>query len=140
MKPNNRIRYRDGYKYQLASDYCIELKIRPKKDIDAGRILLDEDGNLTIREGYAWDGPSGPVVDTKGTMRGSLIHDALYQLMRHEYLESKLYKKRADIIFKHICIEDGISRLRAHMFYIGLKIFGRPFSEPKSKKEVKIAP
>ena len=66
------IEYRSGYKYQLASDYSIEINIKPAKDIDTKFIKLDTKGNLTIIEGYAWDGPSGPVIDTKENMRASL--------------------------------------------------------------------
>ena len=59
--PNSFIEYRGGYKYQLAADYSIKINIKPEKDIDTKFIKLDTKGNLTIIEGYAWDGPSGPV-------------------------------------------------------------------------------
>ena len=65
----NVIEYRSGYKYQLAKDYLIATNIKPDKDIDEKFIKLDVNGNLTILEGYAWDGPSGPVLDTKENMR-----------------------------------------------------------------------
>ena len=94
------IRYRSGYKYQLATRYSILINIKPKKDIKTEFIKLDAKGKLTIKRGYAWDGPSGPVVDTKENMRASLVHDALYQLMRHEELSTKAYKDKADKILK----------------------------------------
>ncbi len=31
--------------------------------------------------------PNGPTIETKTFMRASLVHDALYQLMREEHLE-----------------------------------------------------
>ncbi len=40
------------------------------------------DGVLTIRSGYAWDGPGGPAMDTPAAMYGSLSHDALYHHSR----------------------------------------------------------
>ena len=135
-----KIKYTDGYKYQLVENYYFKIMIKPEKDIITKRILLDKKGNLTIKEGYAWDGPSGPVRDTKNTLRGSLIHDALYQLMRCDYLSNKLHRKEADMIFKHVCIEDGISKIIAQIFYIGLKLFGKTFTMAKNKKKIKIAP
>ena len=134
------IRYRSGYKYQLASDYSIKVSIKPKRSIDSKFIKLDRKGNLTIVGGYAWDGPSGPVVDTKENMRASLVHDALYQLMRQKHLSAKKHKNRADKIFKKICIRDGVSRTKAHIYYLGLKLGGKPATDPKNVKKVKRAP
>ena len=79
---------RRRYKYTLAKDYSTTIKIKPQNAIDTGLIALTEDGKLTIKEGYAWDGPSGPMPDTKTSMRASLVHDVLYQLMREEHVET----------------------------------------------------
>ena len=70
------------YKYQLTDDYYIRIDIRPGQDLEFRFLSLSSDGILTIRKSYAWDGPSGPTIDTMDFMRGSLVHDALYQLMR----------------------------------------------------------
>jgi len=134
------IEYRSGYKYQLASDYSIKISIKPKKDIAIDFIKLDTKGNLTILKSYAWDGPSGPVIDRKENMRASLVHDALYQLMRHRKLTAKTHKDKADRIFKKICIQDGISRKTAEVYYYGLKVGGKPATKPENKKEIHKAP
>ena len=134
------IEYRSGYKYQLASNYSIKTTIKPKEDVDTQFIKLDTDGNLTVKSSYAWDGPSGPVVDTKENMRASLVHDAFYQLMRHRKLTAKEHKDKADRLFKKICIKDGVSRDTAQVYYLGLKIGGKPSTDPKNKKKVKRAP
>ena len=134
------IRYRSGYKYQLATRYSIPINIKPKKDIKTEFIKLDTKGKLTIKRGYAWDGPSGPVVDTKENMRASLVHDALYQLMRHEELSTKTCKDKADKIFKNICIKDGVSKKIASAYYYGLKLGGNPAADPKNKKKIHKAP
>ena len=57
-----------------------------------------KDGVLIIQPKYAWDGASGPTLDTKNTMTPSLVHDAFYQLIREEVLPRK-YKENADRIF-----------------------------------------
>ncbi len=134
------IEFRSGYKYQLASNYLIKINIKPNKEVDDKFIKLDKSGNLTVVAGYAWDGPSGPVVDTKENMRASLVHDALYQLMRHRRLTAKEHKDKADKLFKKICIEDGVLPATAHIYYIGLKMGGKPSTDPKNKKKVHIAP
>jgi len=134
------IEYRNGYKYQLASDYSIKTTIKPKQDVDTQFIKMDTDGSLTVKSGYAWDGPSGPVVDTEDNMRASLIHDALYQLMRHRKLTAKEHKEKADKLFKKICIQDGVPKETAHVYYLGLKIGGKPSTDPKNKKRIFEAP
>ena len=138
--PKSYIRYRSGYKYQLATNYSIPIKAKPKKDIETEFIKLDTKGKLTIIRGYAWDGPSGPVVDTKENMRASLVHDALYQLMRHKKLSAKAYKDKADKIFKNICIKDGVPKNIASAYYVGLKLGGKPSTDPKNKKKIHRAP
>ena len=89
------IKYRSDYKYQLASDYRIQIPIRPAADIDTEFIRLATDGELTVKKGYAWDGPSGPVIDTKKNLRAALVHDALYQLMRNAKLNKRTHRKSA---------------------------------------------
>jgi uncharacterized protein DUF1353 len=134
------IEYRSGYKYQLASNYSIKSNIKPNKEVDDKFIKLDKNGYLTIVEGYAWDGPSGPVVDTNENLRASLIHDAFYQLMRHRRITAKEYKDKADRLFKNICIDDGVPAATAKIYYIGLKMGGKPSTDPKNKKKVHRAP
>jgi hypothetical protein len=117
----SQIKYRSGYKYQLAEQY------RQFIGIDAGPIESEfisvSDGMLVIKSGYAWDGPSGPVIDTKNLMRGSLVHDALYQLIREGHLTED-YKEFADRQLQQICREDGMSRLQALLVYQAVKRFG----------------
>ena len=73
-------------------------------------------------------------------MRGSLVHDALYQLMREGLLKTRTHRKEADLIFKRICIEDGVSNLRASAYYKALRKFGKPAASPQNKKDIQRAP
>ena len=140
MATKGYIRYRADYKYQLANDYSISISIKPKSNIDTVFISLDVHGNLLVKKGYAWDGPSGPVIDTDENMRASLVHDALYQLMRNEYLVTRTHRKAADQLFKDICKEDGVSNLRASVYYKALRKFGKPAASPQNKKIIHRAP
>lgn len=74
------------------------------------------EGLLTVRAGYCWDGASGPTFDTKNTFTASLIHDALYQLMRENALE-RTHRERADRILYEILRSRGMSRFRAKMWH-----------------------
>lgn len=134
------IRYKGGYKYQLIESYTTVIPIRPADGIARidGFIHLDENGLLIIREGYAWDGPSGPTIDTKNFMRGSLVHDALYQLMSDGQLDPETCREPADSLLRAICREDGMSWIRAWWVYQGVRIGGA--SAARSPKEIFTAP
>lgn len=118
------ITYKSGYRYQLHDDYTVAIDMRPDADIVMRFIELTTGGTLTIKKGYAWDGPSGPAVDTCNFMRGSMVHDALYELMRYEKLDRTQCKEKADQIMKDLCREDGMSQLRAWWVHKGVDWFG----------------
>ena len=134
------IAYNDGYKYQLKETCTVALDIRPATPIDTEYIDLDGAGNMTIREGYAWDGPSGPTIDTLSFMRGSLVHDALYQLMRDGYLDHAVYRKAADRALQSICKEDGMWAWCAWAVYHGVRLFADPAADPASRRPLTRAP
>lgn len=134
-----RIAYRAGYKYQLAEDYSVQLDFAPAADIKDDFLEFNPIGVLTVRMGYAWDGPSGPTIDTPNFMRGSLVHDALYQLMRERRLD-QAHRKAADETLRRICREDGMSQIRAWWVYQGVRLGGGPSANPANDKPVLWAP
>jgi hypothetical protein len=132
--PKSRACYRDlhNYKYVLAQDYVhpqpVSIKnhnVRIRRFID-----LKPDGRLTVKKGYAWDGASGPAIDTPSIMRGSLVHDALYQLMRMKKLDHKKHRKPADKLFRKMCLADRMSTLRAGYVYQSVRWFGLGAAKP----------
>ena len=134
------ITYKGGYKYQLKEMYCVTMDIKPVTAIHTDYIDLNTDGILTIFKGYAWDGPSGPTIDTLTFMRGSLVHDALYQLMREKHLDHNVYRDASDRILQNICKEDGMWFLRAAWVYQGVRLFADPAADPAANKPVTAAP
>ena len=137
----NFIKYRKGYKYQLAEDYtamtCIEAP--GLEDIVTEFITLTTEGRLTIKSGYACDGPSGPTIDTPSFMRGAFEHDAFYQLMRMGLL-SLTYRDRVDNRLRDVCLQDGMWEFRANYVYRSLDKFGGSSADPKNKKKIYTAP
>lgn len=135
----NYIYYKSGYKYQLCALYSVGVSIKPKNDIVTDYVQLTKEGLLTIVKGYAWDGPSGPVVDAVEFMRASLVHDALYQLIRLELLLPE-YKELADLELLRICREDGMSRLYSYLAYLVVKVCGYIYCDPSSESIITQAP
>lgn len=103
----DRIAYYTGVKYWLATLYARMTRIRPRFDIDTEWIDLTREGLLTIRPGYAWDGPSDPAPDLKCLMRGSLEHDALADLMRQGWLDFETHFEAVNRELERTCAEDG---------------------------------
>ena len=121
-----------AWKYQLADDYRVRVSVRPASNLVSKFAELDKDGLLLIRRNYSWDGASGPTHDDKTNMRPSLVHDALYSLMRMGYLDPHKYRKAADQEFFKMCREDGMPWWRAFMYYRGVRRFGEPFTKPSA--------
>lgn len=124
------IKYEKGYKYKTVKQYNVKTNIRPLNNIEHSFIKLTTDGCLTIENAYAFDGPSGPSIDTKTFMRASLVHDALYQLIRDGML-SKSYRKACDKELRTICKQDGMCSFRAWYVYHAVRIFGDTAIKPR---------
>ena len=133
------IRYRPlkGYKYALMEPYRYETGWRLGEPCKTQLLSLSVIGELEIAESYCWDGPSGITIDTANFMRGSLVHDALYQLMREGQLPASK-REDADKILHDICIADGMSGFRAWYVYHSVRAFGEAAIKPKDHAEVVI--
>lgn len=122
-----QIFYKEGYKYQLEYPYEVITMCRPYVTGGNRFVGIDTQGKLTINAGYAWDGASGPAIDTKNFMRGSLVHDALYQLIALGILPVSS-KQEADLELKKIVLEDGMSPIRAWWVHLAVKHFGKIYA------------
>jgi hypothetical protein len=129
------MRYRKlkRWKYQLMQPFTMTLGFLPPDNIATEFITLRMTGQLMLKQYYAWDGASGPCPDTRNIMKGSLVHDALYQLMRLGLL-GRRYRKFADLELKRICLKSGMNRFWARLIYWGVRVFAgkgvQPLPEP----------
>lgn len=132
------VHYRPGYRFQLVEPFQLATPIR---EACAGNhfVGLDASGVLTIAAGYAWDGASGPIADDATTIRGSLVHDALYQLMRELGL-SPTWREAADDLLRDLCIEDGLHPAMAGIVHAAVRAFGGAHIDPASARPVLVAP
>lgn len=121
------------YKYQLVKDFTYKTKITGY-DITTEYIRLEMGGLLHIKKGYCWDGPSGPTFDTKSSMRASLVHDALYQLIRMGLL-SPANRPATDKELYALCLIDGMWGWRAWLWYRAVKKFAGSAAEVGTQKD-----
>ncbi len=132
------IKYKKGFKYQLSQTCYITIPVFGF-DVQHSQFSLSADGLLIINKGYAWDGASGPMIDIKSLMRASLVHDALYQMMRMELLGS-YYKGIADLLLYEIAVEDGMWVIAATPIQWAVSKFGYTSVHPDSIKKEYTAP
>lgn len=125
-----------NYKYRLESNECFITGITGYS-YNGQYFSLESNGHVVVFKGYCWDGASGPTWDSPCTMRGSLIHDVLYQLIRLGVIPIE-FKDKADSLLRIICIANGMSRTRADLWYWAVKKFGLMNWKCVPEKEVEI--
>ncbi len=144
--------------YKLLKDVQVRTGIKPYGPYSVGNeyVQLDTDGTLTIKAGYVWDGASGPAMDSKSIMRASLVHDALYQLIREGFLHG-MWRHAADALLAVILFDDGrerahrmpaskrwfwlvIAYLRPIWVYLGVRLGGNKATQPKDPPAQELAP
>jgi len=138
------IKYRKAEKYVLAEPYTIVTNI-VREPILTSPVLsikyltLWPDGTLEIEAGYPWDGPSGPTIDTPEFMRGSLVHDALYDLIGKGELDV-IWRGEADKELRRLCLEDGMPSDEAYVVYKAVDKFGEKHALSGRERKILEAP
>jgi hypothetical protein len=74
------------YKYRVSKNYKFQLPFYFPECLTEFVTLEKE--SIYIAEDYAWDGATC-AIDSPDFMRGSLIHDVMYQLIREKKLSKK---------------------------------------------------
>lgn len=110
------MKYRDGYKYQLAEEFVILTPIVGVM-FEHEFFKMFDNGILVIRKGYAWDGASGPTIDTASSMTPSLVHDVLCQAMRLKLLSYEEWQDTVNEFFYEMCLDKGMWKWRAKYWW-----------------------
>ena len=130
--------YCEGYKYQARCDMIYFTGICPREDIVTDLIVLRADGWMWVGKYFAWDGASGPAIDTASNMRGSHAHDALAALMRMGKLPM-VFRYQANDVIRRLMIDDGAFRIRADLYRAVLNQTSY-WADPKNQKALFAAP
>lgn len=134
------IKYRAGYKYQLAESYSIITPIKPDAPVKHEFFTLSKTGKLWIKSGYAWDGASGPTFDSKSSMRPSLVHDVFCQMMRAGLLSYDKWQDAVNALFRQQCIEDGMWAWRAAIWHSAVEFANAGHPDQGESNPIQEAP
>ncbi len=131
------MKYRKGYKYQLAEPETFQTEIFPPADIHHTFFMLETSGLLTARAGYAWDGCSGPTWDDKTNQAPSLFHDILAQMMRNGLIPHSWWPQ-VDHEFERCALQQKkvMHPLRLWYYMRELKLVKGNYGDPKKKKKI----
>lgn len=110
-------------KYELQEAYTYTTSQFPVKKPVINSFYKVDSKKVVAYAGYAWDGASGPAIDTPSCMRGTVIHDVLYQAMRCGQLP-KTHRRAADKVLLKILERDGMNRLRRNVWYRAVRVAG----------------
>jgi len=139
MGVNVNVETVNNYKYKLTDGIREQTTIIEDETIHltetgTSRILakLYANGLLDVMPGYAWDGASGPVVQTDAMLRASCVHDVLYQMIRRGLLDVS-FRQAADETMYQVLRRHGVSWFRAQYVYWALRAFGASSAQPHSK-------
>lgn len=117
------------YKYQVCAPVRIDLRVSghhlwlPPRDFNVGPYVTVQGCVVHVAPGYAWDGTSGPTLDTHMCMVGSLVHDILYQAIRAGTLDPS-YRKTADDVMYDLFVAGGLPRPWAWVRWAMCRAFG----------------
>lgn len=121
------------YRYQTRGrHYFYDLPVSSAVRFVACGGLVEVYGRvMVVRAGYAWDGPSGPAIDTITFARASMLHDALYQAMREGVLTPSC-RRVADGLMYREAVACGMAPLRAWYAWVAVRLFAGWAARPKT--------
>ena len=112
------------YKFKVEKDLNLKLPVS-MPDFEHEYCSV-KDGVVYVKKGYAWDGASGPVFNTKNTLVASLVHDVLYQAQRLNLIEhNSTNRKNADENFYELLKYFGVNSVRCKIWYLAVRFFGK---------------
>ncbi len=126
------LQYKKTYPYCLTRDIYIALSRPLSNQVTINHPFFFIDATLVhVKANYAWDGPSGPTLDTDNSLRASLLHDVLYQAMHEELLPPRRNRRLADREFRKALAEDGMFILRRWLWWAAVRLFASRAARPR---------
>ena len=136
---DTEIKYISGGKHQLVEDVSFKTEIHPQDDIITRFVELKTNGLLTLKEGFFWDGASGPTpIDPPSSRRAAAIHDGLYRLAQKNLIGGETNRRKTDRIFHDYLIHDGMWNWRATIWTRMVRRFAK--KSYTRRKKVHTAP
>lgn len=125
----NKIKFKKGYKYVLEGEhtfYLPDIGTILNKHVHVGKMIsLTPSGVLKLADRYAWDGAT-LAPDLPCFYTASLIHDALYQVLRNikgaTKAERKSLRKLADMTMLRHALDRNF--WLAYPYYWAVRLFG----------------
>ena len=118
----NELNYIEGCKYYVKGDQSF-LTFIHGYPIETKFYKLGGMGKLTLRDGFCFDGASGPAFDTRTIMTASAIHDCGYMMIQAGLMPASM-RKAWDKELLRWCKLGGMSWLRRKYVYRAVRIFG----------------
>jgi hypothetical protein len=119
----NKFSFIPGFDYTLVSEIDIKIDIYPKELIKDRYINLCEDGFLLLESGYAWDSFFFGLFDNEKTIPSFAILDALYRLIRYNYLDISM-KEQIDRLFYQLLLSKNVNTKIANILYFLVTKYG----------------
>lgn len=111
------------YTFEFADEFGLSLRADPQGTHNPQALYTITETTLTAREGFKWDGASGPVLQTKNSIRATLVHDIMCEAIADgAFLPSS--RANADLILLELLLADGMSKYRANAWYTVVDAFG----------------
>jgi len=150
-----------GFKYRVPELEVIKTGIPIDKVVIHPYFKIDKEGTVSLswQEGfaYAFDGPSGPTIDSDELFCPAGAHDPFYQCFRLELLDPKLYRKAIDRFYVNCYLDimwqrancEGFAKrnylkvealTRGTIHYVGLRVGAASAADPANVRVVKIVP
>lgn len=123
------LKYSDGWKFRTEEPLSVPTGIVLPAAIGNSFVALDLTGTLYIAKGYAWDGASGPVPDTRNSIIATAAHDGLYQLHREGLLPLS-YRRMSDDVFYNLLVGAGMWPPIAAVYHRAVDKFGLKHALP----------
>lgn len=120
------MKYKSGYRYISQEAVLVDVGSALHAPLSAPFASIAAE-TLCVMSKYAWDGASFWPFKLFGTPKSwltpSLVHDALYQLIRDGLLDRQ-YREAADRLFHDMLLERGVWRIVAWVAYWAVRVGG----------------